>query len=134
MAAINVSGAFRTKNEVLRKLLHKGNPTGLRLWGPTSNAIGGRQEILTLTSGWYHKQIKNPETGVIIERVNINQTSTMTQEVLDRAEGFDILYDDDTFERYTFNAKGQPSPIGFEWKLDVTPSFGDKRELDEPGP
>jgi hypothetical protein len=134
MASIDVSGAFRTKNEVLRRLLHKGTPVGLRLFEPTSNAIGGRQEILTLTDGWYHKQDKNPETGEIVERVNINETSTMTQDVLDRAEGFDILYNDNTFERYTFGAKGRPSPIGHEWKLTVTPSLGDQSDLYEPGP
>ncbi len=134
MASINVTGAFKTKNEVLRKLLHKGKPVGLRLWGPTPNSVGGRQALLTLTSGWYHKQSKVPETGEVNEQVNINQTSVMTQEVLDSAGGFDILYADETFERYTFGAKGQPSPIGGEWKLTVTPSFGDTRELDEPGP
>jgi hypothetical protein len=135
MALINVSGAYRTKNNVLRKLLHWGKPVGLRLFGLTSNAIGGRQAILTLTSGWNHKQSKNPETGEVIEQVRINKTSEMTQEVLDRAEGFDILYEDNTFERYTFDAKSvKPNAIGHEWRLTVTPSLGDKSALYEPGP
>ena len=134
MASINVSGAYRAKNEILRKLLHRGKPVGLRLFEPTSSAIGGRQALLTLTTGWNHKQSKNPETGEVIEQVRINETPIMTQDILDRAEGFDILYDDNTFERYTFDAKGRPSAIGHEWKLTVTPSLGDKGALYEPGP
>jgi hypothetical protein len=129
MAQIDVSGAYRLKNDLLRNLLHKGTPTGLKLWGPTSSDIGGHQEILTLTSGWNHKQEKNPQTGVIIEQVRINVTSVMTQEVLNKAEGFDILYADGTFDRYVFDAKAQPSPIGQEWRLTVTPSLGDKTAL-----
>lgn len=135
MATIDVSSAMRTKNDLLRTLLHKGKPIGLRLFEPTSNAIGGRQEILTLTSGWNHKQNKNPETGVVIETIKINVTDTMTQDVMNRAEGCDIVYDDNTFERFTFHGKGhQPSVIGKEWNLTVTPSLGDKSELHEPVP
>lgn len=131
MPDINVSGAFIAKNEILRRLLHKGTPIGLRLFGPTSNLFGGREEIITLTSGWNHKQNKNAETGTVIETVKINQTAEITQDILDRASGFDILYSDDTFERYTFGAKGQAKPISHEWNLTVTPSLGDKSALVE---
>lgn len=129
MPTINVSGAFRTKNNILRKLLHKGTPVGLRLFAPTTSSIGGREELITLTSNWNHKQSKNPETGEVVESVRINQTSEMTQAILDKAEGFDILYDDDTFDRYIFHAKGQAKPISHEWNIDVSPSLGDKSEL-----
>ncbi len=134
MGSINVSGPYKQVYNILKTLLHEGTPTGLRFFGPTSSAVGGIQAIVTITDGWWHKQSKIPETGAIIETVKISESSTMTEAVLKAADGFDILYDDNTFVRYTFDKKAQKKPISKAWVLTVTPSKGDKRELYDPGP
>lgn len=134
MALINLSGPYKQAYNILRTLLHEGTPVGLRFFGPTSNAVGGIQEIVTVTDGWWHKKSKDPETGTIIETVKISESPTMTEEVLKKALGFDIVYDDNTFVRYNFNAKSQKKPLSKAWVLTVTPSKGDKRELYVPGP
>lgn len=129
MALINVSGPYNQVYNILRTLLHEGTPTGLRFFGPTKSAIGGLEEVAILVNGWWHKQEKNPVTGAITEVVKISELAPLDEATLKRAEGFDITYNDNTFVRYTFDAKAQKKPISHAWVMTVTPSKGDKREL-----
>lgn len=129
MASIDVSGAARLKNDVLRKLLHKGNPVGLVLYRPASNVTGGQEAIMTLTSGWNHKEHKNPETGAVTEVLKIVQSSTVTQAVITSLTRVEILYDDSSFVRYATGAKSPLHPFYKEWTINVRPNLADTNPL-----
>jgi hypothetical protein len=137
MATINVSGAFRSKNNILRTLLHKGQPNEvltLRLWGPTSRAIGGIMLLASTTDGWNHKQSKIPETDRVVESLKVSESSTVTEAIMKKATGCDIVYADNTFARYTFDGKAQKNPITKEWRVNVAPNFADTQALTVPPP
>ncbi len=132
MGTIKIPVPFKAKNDILRTLLHKGNPNEvltLRLWGPTGNAIGGRELKASITSGWNHKQSKSPETGQVIEALKVNKSATITEALMKTVGGCDIVYENGTFDRYTFQAKAQLNHLAEEFVVDLTPSFQDKEAL-----
>jgi len=126
MPDINVSTAFKAKNDILRKLLHKGKPKELKFWGMGSNAVGGRQYLVTLTSGWNHKQHKDVETDQVVEVLKVNNFPPLTAAIMKTASGCDIVYEDDTFDRYSIQGKAQLKEMTGEWSANLTPSFQDK--------
>lgn len=132
MPDIDVSSAFKNKNDILRKLLHKGKrgeQLRLKLWGLGSNAVGGRTYLVTLTSGWNHKQNKNVETGQVTEVLKINNFLPVTAAIMKSATGCDIVYEDNTFDRYSIQGKAQLKQMTGEWSANLTPSFQDKEVL-----
>lgn len=129
MATIDVSAAFKTKNNLLRKLFHKGQPgeiLTLRFFKPSGNAAGGRTVTASTTDGWNHKEHKDPQTGAVSEVVKISQSSTITATVIKEAAGLDIVYADSSFDRFTIPAKSPLNPISHEWILTVQPNKADK--------
>jgi hypothetical protein len=132
MANINVSRAFIVKNDVLRKLLHEGKGLTLKLWGKdiAEGNKNGRRYTISLTSGWNHTQKKKPQHGVLEEVIYIVETSTVTQEVIDKSEGCDIVDDESNLARYKFRAKpGAINPITREWIIYLNPSKSDVSEI-----
>ncbi len=132
MPNIDVSSAFKAKDDILRKLLHKGKPNEnltLRLWGLTVNEIGGREAKVLLTSGWNHKQEKDVVTGQVTEVLKISHLSPVTADIMLAAMGCDIVFEDGSFDRYSFQGKAQFKYLTGEWKITVTPSFQDKEPL-----
>jgi hypothetical protein len=127
MATIDVHNAFILKNNVLRTLLHKG--TGLTLKLFSKDKSGGRKYILELTSGWYHYERKHPEKGTVEEKLKIVETEDVTQAIINKTWGCDIVADDESFIRYTLNAKSPMNPITHEWSMTANPSSTDKSDI-----
>ncbi len=132
MGTIKIPQAFKAKNDILRTLLHKGNPNEvltLRLWGLTNNSIGGRAAIASITSGWNHKQEKNVVSGQVTEVLKVNNDSPITAAIMKAVMGCDIVYEDNTFDRYTIQGKAQLNHMTGEWRAELTPSFQDTEAL-----
>lgn len=132
MGTIKIPIPFKAVNDVLRTLLHKGNPNEvltLRLWGLASNAIGGNEAKLSITSGWNHKQEKDVATGQVTEVLKVNNFAPVTATIMRDSTGCDIVFADNTFDRYSFQGKAQLNHMTGVWKVTVTPSLQDKTAL-----
>ena len=129
MGSINIPNAAKVKNDVLRKTVQRGNPVALKLWKPTDNSIGGRMESATATDGWYYKQHKHAEVDEVTEMIKIVESATITQDVIDKATGCDIIYADSTFERFSIGPKSFKHPFLNEWTLTIRPMRNDTSPL-----
>jgi hypothetical protein len=123
MATINVNQAFVNKNNILRTTLHQGENLKLKLYSKDNS--GGREFILELTTGWNHTQRKHPEKGTIEEIVKIAEVSGVTDAVILKSAGCEILADDNSFTRYNFTSKSPKNPITHEWILTASPNKAD---------
>lgn len=132
MALIDLSGPFKTKNDLLKNIFHKGLPNEvltLRFFGLAGNNVGGNAYIASTTSGWNHKENKDAKTGQVTEVIKIVESSVITDDIINRATGCDIVYADSSFVRYNFDGKSPKNPMTRQWILTVLPSKGDKKVL-----
>lgn len=124
MAIESTRSAFRTKNDVLRRLLGK----YVRLDLLTQDEDTNRMKVLyTVPSGWSHRPSKTSTVGQVTEAVLISDTPAVAAAMKEDATACDLYDAGGNRTRFYFDPPALPAPPDYQWVLDVKPNRADTR-------
>ena len=121
---INLSSVFSTVDTILNDTLSKYQ--GLRLIG-FDQTDENKPYYLTdvITKGFYYKTKKTPVTGEVVEKLRIVPQDEDFENALQKAVMLELVEDDGSFVRFSFDTEKAPCPPNYEWVFLITPNKQD---------
>lgn len=121
---LNISQAFRAKNNVLRGLLTEF--TTLRFIGVNKMGDKSRFYLGSIEEGWFYSQRKDPSTGSVVEVIYFTSSNAAQDVWADKCSFVELARPDGSFLRGQTGVKLKPFPPSYQWEILFTPNDQDK--------
>ncbi len=120
--SINLSNAFKALYNIKGNLLSDFKT--LKFIGQDSN--NQRVYLGTVNNNWQYREIKNPENGLIDEKIYFSPATTQQSQWAENATGFELVKADNSYLRFTkLEGVLSPKPPRYDWRFTVSPNRQD---------